>query len=80
MAKPKTIPRVIAEFIGNDPTFNGLFVYEALNRHAQYMLSLNPKDHERSLININLMQDIAQYWYDLTHEPVKAKIGEAQKI
>ena len=80
MAKSKTIPQVVARFIGIDPTFNGLFVYEALNRHAQYMLSLDPKKHERALFSINLMQEIAQQWYDVTHEPVKAKIGDAQKI
>jgi hypothetical protein len=68
MAKTKTIPRVIAEFVGSDPAFNGLFVYEALNRYAQHVMSLDPKDHERSLISLTLMQDIAQYWHDLTHE------------
>ena len=65
--KPKTIPKVIAEFIGSDPAFNGLFVYEALNRYAQHVMSLDPKDHERSLVSLNMMQEIAQQWHDLTH-------------
>ena len=80
MGKTKTIPQVIAQFVGSDPAFNGLFVYEALNRHVQHVMSLDPKDHERALVSLSLMQDIAQYWHDLTHEPIKAKIGEAQKI
>lgn len=65
--KPKTIPKIIAEFVGSDPAFNGLFVYEALNRHAQYVMSLDPKDHERSLVSLNLMQEIAQQWHNMTH-------------
>jgi len=78
--KPKTIPKIIAEFVGSDPAFNGLFVYEALNRHVQHVMSLDPKDHDRSVVSLSLMQHIAQQWHDMTHEPIKAKIGEAQKI
>lgn len=71
MSKTKTIPQVIAQFVGKDHAFNGLFVYEALNRYAQHVMSLDPKDYERSLVSLNLMQEIAQQWRDLTHEESK---------
>ena len=77
--KAKPIPKCIAQFMGNDP-LNALFVYEALNRYAQYVMDLDPKDHERSIDSLCMVQQIAQDWYDITHEPIKAKIGEAQKI
>lgn len=71
MQKTKTIPKIIAEFVGSDPAFHGLFVYEALNRHAQHVMSLDPKDHDRSLVSLSLMQHIAQQWHDMTHEESK---------
>ena len=77
--KAKSIPQVLKEFIAQDQ-FNALFIYEALNRYAQYVMDLDPKDHERSIVSLCMVQQIAQEWYDITHEPIKAKIGEAQKI
>jgi hypothetical protein len=29
-------------------------------------MRLNPKEHERSIVSLNLMQEIAQEWYDIT--------------
>ena len=77
--KAKTIPQCITQFIKGDP-LNPLFVYEALNLYAQHVLELDPKDHEGSIVSLCVVQQIAQDWYDLTHQPIKAKIGEAQKI
>lgn len=65
-AKTPTIQRVMKDFIEADP-FNALFVYEALNRHVQYVMALDPKDHERAVISLNLMQEIAQEWHKVTH-------------
>ena len=77
--KAKSIPQVLKEFIAQDQ-FNALFIYEALNRYAQYVMDLDPKDHERSIVSLRVVQQIAQDWHDLTHQPIKAKIGKAQKI
>ena len=65
--KTQTIPKCIAQFVGGDP-FNALFVYEAINRHVQYVMHLDPKDCERSIVSLNLMQEIAQDWHNLTHK------------
>jgi hypothetical protein len=65
MAKPKTVAKEVALFIGSDP-FNAMFVHEAINRYAEFVMRLNPKEHERSIVSLNLMQEIAQEWYDIT--------------
>ena len=65
--KQPTIQRVIRDFVEADP-FNALFVYEALNRHVQHVMSLKPEDHERSVVRLNLMQEIANEWHAATHE------------
>ena len=65
--KQPTIQRVIRDFVESDP-FNALFVYEALNRHVQHVMSLKPEDHERSVVSLNLMQEIANEWHAVTHE------------
>jgi hypothetical protein len=77
--KAKTIPQTLKEFIAQDQ-FNALFVYTALNRYAEHVMTLRPEDHERSVISLNLVQEIAKDWQQMTQEPIKAKIGEAQKI
>lgn len=65
-AKQPSIQQTINSFVHADP-FNALFVYEAINRHVQHVMKLNPADHERSLVSLNLMQEIAQDWHDTTH-------------
>lgn len=65
-AKPPSIQQTINSFVYADP-FNALFVYEAINRHVQHVMHLDPKDHERSIVSLNLMQEIAQGWHDTTH-------------
>ena len=52
MAKKPSIQQTINTFVHADP-FNALFVYEAINRHVQYVMHLNPADHERSLVSLN---------------------------
>ena len=79
MAKPKNVTKEVALFVGNDP-FNAMFVHEAISRYAEFVMRLNPKEHERSIVSLPLMQAIAMEWYDLTEQSVRAKIGEAQKI
>ena len=64
--KKPTIQQVVKYYTDADP-FNALFVYEAISRHAQYVMSLKPEDHERSVVSLNLMQEIAQQWQDITH-------------
>jgi len=77
--KPKSIPQVLKEFIAQDQ-FNALFIYEALNRYAQYVMDLDPKDHERMMIfTMNYCHWLVEQELG-KHEPIKAKIGEAQKI
>jgi uncharacterized membrane protein YkgB len=65
-AKQPTIQQTINSFVYADP-FNALFVYEAINRHVQHVMHLKPEDHERSLVSLNLMQEIAQDWHSVTH-------------
>lgn len=64
--KTPTIQQTITSFVHADP-FNALFVYEAINRHVQHVMHLDPKDHERSLVSLNLIQEIAQDWHNTTH-------------
>jgi hypothetical protein len=60
-AKKQSMPQRIAAFIGADP-FNALFVHEAIERYAAHVMTLKPEDHERALVSLNLIQEIAQDW------------------
>lgn len=59
------IPKQIAQFIGSN-SFHALFVYEALNRYADHVMALDPKEHERSLVSLELVQEIAKEWRNLS--------------
>jgi len=61
MAKKPTMPQRIAAFVKADP-FNALFVHEAIERYASHVMHLKPEDHERALVSLNLMQEIAKDW------------------
>jgi len=65
----KSLPKTVVAFMNEDP-FNALFIYEALNRHAEYVMSLDPKDYSRSIISLNLVQDIAKDWQEMTKESI----------
>lgn len=60
-AKRVSVPKRIMEFVAADP-FNALFVHEAIERYCAHVMSLKPEDHERSLVSLNLIQEIAQDW------------------
>lgn len=77
--KTKTTPQLVKEFMAQNP-FNALFIYEALDRYSAYVMTLDPKDFETSIVSLNLVQEIAQDWNNLTYKPIKAKIGDAEKI
>lgn len=78
--KTKTTPQLIKDFMAQNP-FNALFIYEALNRYSAYVMTLDPKDYETSVVSLNLVQEIAQDWNNFdAYKPIKAKIGDAEKI
>ena len=60
-AKRVSIPKRIMEFVAVDP-FNALFVHEAIERYCAHVMTLKPEDHERALVSLNLIQEIAQDW------------------
>ena len=62
--KAKSIPQVLKEFIAQDQ-FNALFIYEALNRYAEHVMTLDPKDYQTSVVSLNLVQEIARDWQEI---------------
>ena len=60
-AKKPAVQQRINAFVKADP-FNALFVHEAIERYCAHVMSLKPEDHERSLVSLNLIQEIAKDW------------------
>ncbi len=70
--KRKSFHQILKEFLQDDP-INAVFVHDALNRHAKYIMSLKEDKDDRSLFALSLVQDIARDWQELEREPIKGK-------